>query len=522
MTTTKKSRKGIGGRKRKGTLEFRGGSWHARLTITRDGESVREWFDMETTSKPVARRRMAKKLLELATGEAPAREAIAADLARRETVAEAFERIVDSQQKGGLVSHKERRARLAKYATPLIGNLDPTQVTAGHIREVLEGARDDGKAHQTIVHLKNDLSGVFGSLWRDQLIGENPMDRVIVPEGAHREERERIVLTDEEFAQFMACPTIDPELHTMALASRSFGGMRTSDLHAWAWSHVDLVNWYDSFVPRPKTKKHKSTAKNNRIVLPDVLVPVLQAWWDSKGRPTTGPVFPCRKGPRAGLQKQKMSYARPLREALWEAGVVRPLAGYDKALAEFEALKAAKAEPAALEGAEAALKRQCLIQAGSEDEYLPLDFHSFRRSYATSLAALNLNTAQSMALAGHRSPTTHANYVKLAQRGALKAPEEAAPKLPPRARLVLPQVLDVTPEAENETSMISSGRDRSRTCDIRLVSVTEDSESSVKHTESVSDSVDKKPGETYSDGSKGRFSRTELGWGDFELFAVLS
>jgi hypothetical protein len=64
---------------------------------------------------------------------------------------------------------------------------------------------------------------------------------------------------------------VDPELHTMALTSRAFGGMRTSDLHAWDWEHVDTVSWRNAHVPRPKTKSR------DRLALPPVLVPVLRA-----------------------------------------------------------------------------------------------------------------------------------------------------------------------------------------------------------------------------------------------------
>jgi hypothetical protein len=37
------NQKHAGGRPRKGSLEFRGKTWHARLTVTVDGEAVRKW-----------------------------------------------------------------------------------------------------------------------------------------------------------------------------------------------------------------------------------------------------------------------------------------------------------------------------------------------------------------------------------------------------------------------------------------------------------------------------------------------
>jgi integrase len=120
----------------------------------------------------------------------------------------------------------------------------------------------------------------------------------------------------------MACADVDAELQTLAVVSRTLGGARTSDLHAWDWTHIDLLGWVDAHVPRPKTKS------GDRIALPDVLVPVLRAWWDSHGRPVTGPAFPCRRGARAGQRKGKgISNAPTLRDALWAARIVRPLPG---------------------------------------------------------------------------------------------------------------------------------------------------------------------------------------------------
>ena len=79
---------------------------------------------------------------------------------------------------------------------------------------------------------------------------------------------------------------------------------------------------------RPKTKR------DHRLALPAVLVPLLRVWWEGQGTPTTGPVFPVP----AGLRKQgKTSYAWHLRDALWKAGIVRPLDGFEHAHAAWRA-----------------------------------------------------------------------------------------------------------------------------------------------------------------------------------------
>lgn len=70
----------------------------------------------------------------------------------------------------------------------------------------------------------------------------------------------------------MACPRVMPSC-TRWLWSRahSLGGARTSDLHAWDWTHAETVHWLDAHVPRPKAKS------GNRMALSDVLVPILRA-----------------------------------------------------------------------------------------------------------------------------------------------------------------------------------------------------------------------------------------------------
>jgi integrase len=65
--------------------------------------------------------------------------------------------------------------------------------------------------------------------------------KVRVPKGAPVDERRRLVLTDEEFDALMASDAMSAELAAMAFTSRTFGGMRTSDLHAWDWKHDDLA-----------------------------------------------------------------------------------------------------------------------------------------------------------------------------------------------------------------------------------------------------------------------------------------
>jgi hypothetical protein len=140
--------------------------------------------------------------------------------------------------------------------------------------------------------------------------------------------------------------------------------------------------------------------------LPDVLVPALKAWHENHGKPREGAVFPSRHGERAGERKTgKHSYAQALRDALWAAGIVRPLPGFDNAKPD---------------------RKLCALQVASTG-HKPVDFHSFRRAYNTALATAGVNVQVSMKLAGHKNPSTHMRYVLLAE--TLTTPEAALPRL---------------------------------------------------------------------------------------------
>lgn len=362
-----------------GQLLWSGKGWSARYWAIVDGERIRRCVALGTENRAVA----AAKLARLAVGEADATSARDA-----ETFEQAARRLVPVSIK----TWRDRMARLETDAFPKIGTMAVTAVRPSHIRAALESAVDRGLSRTTCSHLLVDISTVLGELWRDEVIAENPAKRVRVPKGAAVDTRPRVVLMDDEFAHFMACAEVSPELHVVALVSRCLGGMRTSDLHAWSWSNVDTVGWQWADVPRPKT------ASLDRLALPDVLVGPLQSWWHAHGSPMEGSVFPARRGDRAGQVKlPKTSYAARLRTALWEAGVRR-----------------------------GETRETCELQTDT-DRTRRCDFHSFRRAYATGLARAAVNVQTAMRLAGHRTAGVHQRYVRLTE--ALAAPASAMPTL---------------------------------------------------------------------------------------------
>jgi hypothetical protein len=64
--------------------------------------------------------------------------------------------------------------RLERYAVPEIGPMPVSSVGPGDFRAVLEAAGEAGLAKRSVQHLRDDLGSVFGALWRDEEIDENP------------------------------------------------------------------------------------------------------------------------------------------------------------------------------------------------------------------------------------------------------------------------------------------------------------------------------------------------------------
>src|SRR5687768_15952169 len=97
MTTQKISRKGIGGRKRRGSLYLAKSGWRARVTVDLDGVSVQKSYDLETQDKSAARIKLRRLVAKLEAGELTPAGA-ATEAKRVETFAEAAERVHNTRK----------------------------------------------------------------------------------------------------------------------------------------------------------------------------------------------------------------------------------------------------------------------------------------------------------------------------------------------------------------------------------------------------------------------------------------
>jgi integrase len=313
------------------------------------------------------------------------------------TVREAVTEWRETPAAKALKTLREREQMLKRdlLAYPAIAGMPARLFQKRELRAVLGKAAERGLGRSSLSNIKQAIRQVFEMLEeREQIEAVDWMGKVKLP-SSRVETRDRAILTDEEFIQYVTS-SIALVDKVMACTSRTFGGMRTSDLHAWNWSHIDTVNWVDAHCPRPKTERHG--VDNRKVELTDIHVRFLKEYWLLKGKPAAGAVFglerPGKKSAKKGDKKASrgISYAKRLRRNLAKAGITR------RELFE------------------------------PTDFTLPVDFHSFRRAFCTALATSGVNEQNAMALAGHRQSSTHKRYVKMAKR--LSMPASAVPSIP--------------------------------------------------------------------------------------------
>jgi integrase len=457
-----KDHKRPGGRPRKGHLEKRGRFWWCQLTITVDGESVRRWFNLQTESKPAARRKMERLVVEH-SGPVASPSAVAEQAKRGETFGEAEVRCHAARALDGVRSAKDEHARILRYATDLL-ELEATTITTGLVNATLDAVKATGKSRQTVQHVKQDLANVFAMLKREGSIPSNPCAEAELPKFKKTTRKVRAVLTDDELVRYLGW--VHPEEHwqeaalerqVMACVARMFGGLRTGDLHALDWSTLDTTDgrFALGWAPRKKTRTPQA------LEIPEMLRPILRDWWERHGKPAAGPVFPSRRGETAGAPKGKGSHAHNFRRDL------RRAFGIDERHAEVVRRSNGRRLTRYVwkPSRDLTARERELFE---ETAYtLPVDFHSWRRAYSQALADADVNVQQATALAGHASLAAHQRY--LANATKVRAiPTAALPRIGVSHQSSGETLYCVNPP-ENENGVFSGGQDRFRTCDIRLV-----------------------------------------------------
>jgi integrase len=384
------------------TVKTRGeGSKRYALRLPKDRDPKRRPYYFPFTPEGLAEAAAERDRMLAILDDAAKKAAVRGDATYPITVREACEDYLATDDARQLASIKDRVRILRKDVCKHLGTMLARTVTHKDVTAMLRHHADRGLSEASVNQVRIAFGVVMKFLFdRDQLHSLEWLRKIKMPQNATVDTRPRVILTDAEFSTFVTCEDVDLRLRVLAVVSRTLGGMRTSDLHAWTWQHVDTTTWREAFVPRPKTAK-KTKDKRRPHELPELAARFLKLWWMASGRPTGDvPVFGLTREARLGSSKKGerisyrgVSYAKRLRRAL------------RRALGD-------KARPEIFEDTEVTLA---------------VDFHSFRRSYNTALASSGVNAQTAMSLAGHKSMETHMRYVLLAER--MGVPDSALPSV---------------------------------------------------------------------------------------------
>jgi len=373
--------------KRSGTIVMKPAGAFARVWVTlADGSEERRWVNLNTRDKTTAKRKLARLIEMIAAGE------LVAEAEAKTTAPETYRSYTTSRHErrvaaGVVMARDEQRNRLA-YIYPVIGDVDVRRVTDDHVRQVLEEARDKGLARETVHKIRAVLRRDFKRARIEKMIEGRPAEDVELPEGLKKDRRPFVSPSDVEIGAYLAAPGLDLEVKLAVLVSRTQGGMRTAEVLRWEWTMLDLVDFTRCTIARAKT------GEVQHLEVPEVLRPFLRAWWQRAGHPVAGPVFPVRRGPRAGKDKKSRgtSFAHRFRRDFFRAGVVRlpPVTGEDGKPAP---------NPADPLYFDTPVSRR-------------MNFHSLRRAYDRALARAGTNLQTAMTLSGHTDEKTHMGYVR--------------------------------------------------------------------------------------------------------------
>ncbi len=401
--------------KRTGTIIAKPSGFFARVWVkVPDGSEERRWMNLQTKDRSTARRKLARLVAMIEAGE------LVADAEAKTASTETYRTFTkdrhDRRAAAGVVMARDEQNNRERFIYPVLGDLPLVRVTDDHVRQVLEEARDRGLARETVHKIRAVMRRDLKRARIEKIIEGRPAEDVELPEGLKKDKRPRVILSDAEIAVHLGATKCDLEIKMLAFVARTEGGMRTAELVRWDWAMIDTAEFLACTVARAKT------GDVQRLEVPSVLRPFLRGWWERAGKPTAGPVFPVRRGRRAGQARtgRGVSFAGRLRRELFKAGVVR-------------------LPPVLVDGKPVPHPGDPIYSDTPVSRRV--DFHSFRRAYNTALAGAGVNVQTAMGLASHSDPKTHMRYV-MAAEAARSVPSAALPIIDPglAARLLSPAV----------------------------------------------------------------------------------
>src|ERR1019366_7396795 len=283
--------------KRTGTIVMKPSGAFARVWVKLpDGTEERRWMNLQTKDRSTAKRKLARLVAMIEAGE------LVADAEAKTASAETYRSFTtdrnDRREAAGVGMARDEQNNRVRYIYATIGDLTLVRITDDHVRQVLEAAQEAGLAHGTIDKIRAVMSRDLKRAKIEKIILANPAEDVELPDGLKRDKRPFVSPTDAEIVRFLTAPKGDLELKLLTLVARTEGGMRGAELIRWDWIMLDLESFLFCTIARAKT------GEVQRLEIPEMLRPFLRVWWERAGKPVAGPVFPVRRGPRAGKDKK--------------------------------------------------------------------------------------------------------------------------------------------------------------------------------------------------------------------------
>ncbi len=393
-------------RKRSGSLTFRRGRYWALVTIGKKGESERRWIDLRTADELEATRKKDRYVADILAGRlVPSARTQGEALVTVKAFAKDW---LEAREAEGVVMVKDERSSLL-HVYPLIGDRPISEIEPADIEQVFAIAYEPetGLSHSSISHIRALLSRLFRAAVVAGHLRSNPVEPARTPRRRVSDVvRERSVLTDAEFQQFALCPLVPPQFRLMAVLARFVGGMRSGDVNALQWKHVDVAHFAWAIVLRGKTRKPQ------QLALPAQVGPWLATWFEELGKPDPEAfVFDVLRP-----ENYRPSHAEDLRYWLHVARVAR-----------HECTRKADAPAPKKDGT-------CCPAMAADPLFTDLertskvDWHSFRRAFASGLARAGVDERTALLVTAHTTSTVHRRYLSsdLAMRAL---PSEAFPIL---------------------------------------------------------------------------------------------
>lgn len=219
------------------------------------------------------------------------------------------------------------RLRWNNHLAPAFGHLRPGEVDAAGIRLFVEAKLAEGLAGGTVRILVSLLSALFSDLVEQGVAQANPARNL--PRATRRLARSthdpRTTPFVEKLSDVRRIYLDLPEPLSIAYAIGALGGLRTGEVFALRWEHVDLAT-RRIHVRESVTGPLKD--KDSRVVpILDGLLPVLTAWKLRTGG--EGRVIPPLR--RDGTKVDKHTPGTYLRATLDKLGLARPGLGWYEA-----------------------------------------------------------------------------------------------------------------------------------------------------------------------------------------------